>query len=942
MAVRPQHVHDGGIVERRLRPIYDWLDNGVNKKALQEAEKVLKKSPSLQAARALKALALLRLGKKSEAQGVLDSLAEEKPSDDTTLQAMTIFYRESQQLHKVCALYEAAVKAEPGSEELHSHLFMSYVRIADYRAQQRAAMALYKLAPKNPYYFWAVMSIVLQAKSTDDVAKKGILLTLAQRMVDNFIMENKMEAEQEARLYIMILELQEKWEDIIKFIEGPLYSQVVPGSMAQASIPYLKKLGQWRRLNLLCKDLLWDNQDRWDYYMPYFDSVFELIKGADPDAENCNSSVDDTAEKCHEFICQLVESISSGRTLRGPYLARLELWKRLSEGGDPTALLGSGMALCVQYLRVFANKSCSVPDIKPYLSMIPQKEREEHCRDFLTCLGFDENSEPDNAADIQRHISCMCAWRVCSPEAGAEAGAEWARLGRTLSAHYLRCLRGGLVTASATEACAADGYATLAAHHYFHAAMQRQDAAPLEEALGLLELALHHSPANLHVKLLLLALYHVLGAGAAADAAFARLEAKHVQLAALCWLHAARLPAVSPRAAPARLGDALAFYRSHAKDSVEHLTYAYKYGTFEKLVELNAWHARLEACAWAATAARERALLALQQAAPAPPPELPPALPDRLTDNRDLGVIVSWEPPQSRDPDLKARTFERDVALLRLKDLLLGAVALTASAAAAPHDGRPLAQLRQRAAALAEHVRRCTELYRRPERLSLSAPLPSRIFALVQSPVGYGALYEGVLQLAQAACARQASGAGADGGVGVGVDGSVGVGVDAAVGVGAVGEAVASLRALVRAARPHVAPAPAHRLQWRDSLEHLSNFLEFAGVVTFVVGVCHEAVAAAGSRRARKRASQSPDEAETARLLAALAEELAELFAAAEERLRAWPEPEPALGARLSALGLRAEYRCPVADKLRRSREDALRHARDSLAAKRRWLAAPR
>ncbi|CAK1589904.1 unnamed protein product, partial [Parnassius mnemosyne] len=367
MSARPQHMHDGGIVERRLRPIYDWLDNGVNKKALQEAEKVLKKSPTLQAARALKALALLRLGKKNEALSVLDVLAEEKPSDDTTLQAMTICYRESQQLNKVCALYEAAVKSEPNSEELHSHLFMSYVRVADYRAQQRAAMALYKLAPKNPYYFWAVMSIVLQAKSTEDVTKKGILLTLAQRMVDNFIAENKMEAEQEARLYIMILELQEKWEDILKFIEGPLYSQLVPGSTAQASIPYLKKLGHWRKLNLLCKELLWDNQDRWDYYMPYFESAFELMKGVDPN-ENCNSSVDDTEEKCHEFICELIESISSERTIRGPYLARLEL-KRLSK--EPKDLYGGAMALCIQYLKFFAHKSCSVPDVRPYLSMIP-------------------------------------------------------------------------------------------------------------------------------------------------------------------------------------------------------------------------------------------------------------------------------------------------------------------------------------------------------------------------------------------------------------------------------------------------------------------------------------------------------------------------------------------------------------------------------------------
>lgn len=216
-------------------------------------------------------------------------------------------------------------------------------------------------------------------------------------MVDNFITENKMEAEQEARLYIMILELQEKWEDILKFIESPLYAQLVPGSTAQACIPYLKKLGLWRRLNLVCKELLWENIDRWDYYLPYFDSVFQLMKENDEDSEN---SVDNTPEKCHEFICQLVESMSSGRTLRGPYLARLELWKRLAVDGDqyPTSLLGSGLALCVQYLRVFAHKPCAVADLRPYLPMIPQKEREENARDFLTCLGLDENSHPETVS----------------------------------------------------------------------------------------------------------------------------------------------------------------------------------------------------------------------------------------------------------------------------------------------------------------------------------------------------------------------------------------------------------------------------------------------------------------------------------------------------------------------------------------------------------------
>lgn len=42
-------------------------------------------------------------------------------------------------------------------------------------------------------------------------------------------------------------------------------------------------------------------------------------------------------------------------------------------------------------------------------------------------------------------------------------------------------------------------------------ALQEQSSAPIIEALSLLELVLYHSPANFHVKLLLVKLYHLLG-----------------------------------------------------------------------------------------------------------------------------------------------------------------------------------------------------------------------------------------------------------------------------------------------------------------------------------------------------------------------------------------------------------------------------------------------
>lgn len=179
-------------------------------------------------------------------------------------------------------------------------------------------------------------------------------------------------------------------------VTGPLYSQLVPGSPgspAQETIPFLEKLGNWRRINLICKSLLQEHPNRWDYYVPYLESVFILMK-----EENNDDATDNTPEKAHEFICQLIENCTAGKVLRGPYLARLELYKRLTVDGDPSSVLGSGVPLCVQYLRAFANKPCAVPDLRPFLPMLTQKEREDNCKLFLKCMGFDENSQPVNVS----------------------------------------------------------------------------------------------------------------------------------------------------------------------------------------------------------------------------------------------------------------------------------------------------------------------------------------------------------------------------------------------------------------------------------------------------------------------------------------------------------------------------------------------------------------
>lgn len=75
----------------------DAIDVGNNKKALQEVEKVLKKTPHLKTALALKALSLVRLGRENESEKLIENLEKSEPDDEATLQVMTYCYRELDQ-----------------------------------------------------------------------------------------------------------------------------------------------------------------------------------------------------------------------------------------------------------------------------------------------------------------------------------------------------------------------------------------------------------------------------------------------------------------------------------------------------------------------------------------------------------------------------------------------------------------------------------------------------------------------------------------------------------------------------------------------------------------------------------------------------------------------------------------------------------------------------
>lgn len=160
---------------------------------------------------------------------------------------------------KICVIYQNAVEIDGNSEELLTQLFMSYARVHEFAAQQRVAMQLYKLKQKNPYYCWAVMSCLLKAirgADKNEPAKRKLSLELAQRMMEKLINDNKLDAEQEAQLYLIILDQQEKYAEQLEFLDGTTGKKVYLGAPIEMRIKLMRNLKQWPELNVLLKSLL--------------------------------------------------------------------------------------------------------------------------------------------------------------------------------------------------------------------------------------------------------------------------------------------------------------------------------------------------------------------------------------------------------------------------------------------------------------------------------------------------------------------------------------------------------------------------------------------------------------------------------------------------------------------------------------------------------------
>uniref|UniRef100_A0A8C8J801 N-alpha-acetyltransferase 25, NatB auxiliary subunit n=1 Tax=Oncorhynchus tshawytscha TaxID=74940 RepID=A0A8C8J801_ONCTS len=617
------HVQDPN--DRRLRPIYDYLDNGNNKMAIQQADKLLKKHKDLHCAKVLKAIGLQRTGKQDEAFSLAQEVATLEPTDDNSLQALTILYREMHRPELVTKLYEAAVKKVPLSEEYHSHLFMAYARVGEYKKMQQAGMALYKTVPKNPYYFWSVMSLVMQAISAqDEKLAQTMFLPLAERMVEKMVKEEKIEAEAEVQLYFMILERLGKYVEALDMVRGPLGEKLTSELQSRENkcMMMYQRLQLWPECNALSYKLLLKNPDEWQFYLSYFDSLFHLMdKSWSPpnEEEHCvEGPVHTTVAEAVKFVVDRMEEEDKkdSRPLRGPYMACLELIHRLRQRGCPDEEeLGDPLELMLQFFGKFGDKPCCITDLKIYLHLLPPEQHtqfENRLGELVPLgeVGEDGFGFPGDTKALQRHL-CVCQLsRVLGLQHTLDTEGKLCLI-TELKAHYHYGLQFGK-SCLKTELQFSDTYCLMVAHVYIDLWTETGDENMLWQCLGVLEEGLSYSPSNAQFKLLLLLLFCRLGAFQPVVDLYSSLDAKHVQHDTIGYLLTRYAGSLGQFAAASQSYNfSLRFFHSNQKDTSEYIIQAYKYGAFEKIPEFIAFRTRLNQSLHFAQVRTERMLLDL-------------------------------------------------------------------------------------------------------------------------------------------------------------------------------------------------------------------------------------------------------------------------------------------------------------------------------------------
>ncbi|KAJ8415483.1 hypothetical protein AAFF_G00424630, partial [Aldrovandia affinis] len=636
------HVQDPN--DRRLRPIYDYLDNGNNKMAVQQADKLLKKHKDLHCAKVLKAIGLQRTGKQDEAFTLAQEVAILEPTDDNSLQALTILYREMHRPELVTKLYESAVRKVPTSEEYHSHLFMAYARVGEYKKmQQRLTSELQSRENKRMLLYkqlehWPecnALSHKLLLKNPDDWQ---FYLSFYDSL---FHMLDQGWCPPEEGEHCMEGEVQCSVAQAISFVEERVAAEDGKESRPLRG-PYLARL----------------------------ELILRLRQRGCPEERQLG----DPLELMFQYFVKFGDKPCCITDLR-LYLELLNPERHVQ----------------------FINRLMETVPMETVPLSSPEEEEEEEERGVAL---------PGDTRALQRHLCVAQLSRALGLQHALDPAQKLALI-QELKTRYRHGLQFGR-TCLKTELQFSDMYCLMAAHVYIDLWAETGDEGALWQCLGLLEEGLTQSPSSAQFKLLLILLFCRHGAFEPVVDLYSSLDAKHIQHDTIGYLLTRYAESLGQFAAASQSCNfSLRFFHSNQKDTSEYIIQAYKYGAFEKIPEFIAFRTRLNRSLHFAQVRTESMLLDLLLEADisssledsvkslglcAEEEDIPWA---HIRDNRDLTVLTNWDPAARQlSEEQKRQSLEEESLWLRLRSLtlrLVGSLA-TLSHCPAPRNSEKAAE----------------------------------------------------------------------------------------------------------------------------------------------------------------------------------------------------------------------------------------------------------
>lgn len=561
-------------------PLLDFIDAGNYKKALQEVDRVLKKQKDFPCAKVLKSLSLIKLGRHEEGQALLASVIQDCPTDETTLQAISSCYRELGKPQAVCDVYEKAHTKDPTCEEILYNLFMSYVRTGDFKQQQLTSLNLYKLKGKNPYYFWNVMSLYLQALAEKD--KEKVLLTLAEKKIEKFMNDKKVESEVEVELYLMILQRQEKYQEMLTVIEGPL------GKLLSNHIDFLSRkqghlyelVGNKKKSLEIFKRLSDSHPDQMEYHK----KMIELAIAVDQlDEENQDSSHRNT-RFIIDSLRRLTEKSNKKGKYRGPHLAKIGLFYTLRDmkwNDTINFLCSNPVDILHDFFNLFAHKQAFYHDIIYIWEEFPLSHS-DIIATFDTRLKSSYpltndicRSSEDNMRRLLSFVWTSTLWNH----------AEYRENNLPfLVQAYSACIDFGSDIPQ-SDINPSDSFALLAA--ILSVSNEKVTSKEILASITLLTRVIEKSPSNHSAKLFLIMLLNNIGASNASMAIYNSLDTKYIMTDSLNYIiYGCLNSSASFSHLSSLITSSMKFYTNSSKEMTEFTLSAVKYGSFAKVEEI--------------------------------------------------------------------------------------------------------------------------------------------------------------------------------------------------------------------------------------------------------------------------------------------------------------------------------------------------------------------